>query len=108
MYRAGHGNCSGTNVCQVTGLPPEKIIYDTPDTKFSPNAGNTTASRQTLFTGEAAVRAAKELKAAIDENGSLESLDGREFYGEYTGITDKWVLIKKTPSAMWHTDMRFM
>ena len=93
----GMGTVQVQMICQVTGLPPEKIIYDTPDTKFSPNAGNTTASRQTLFTGEAAVRAAKELKAAIDENGSLESLDGREFYGEYTGITDKMGSDKENP-----------
>lgn len=93
----GMGTVQVQMICQVTGLPPEKIIYDTPDTKFSPNAGNTTASRQTLFAGEAAVRAAKELKAAIDENGSLESLDGREFYGEYTGITDKMGSDKENP-----------
>ena len=93
----GMGTVQVQMICQVTGLPPEKIIYDTPDTKFSPIAGNTTASRQTLFTGEAAVRAAKELKAAIDENGSLESLDGREFYGEYTGITDKMGSDKENP-----------
>ena len=93
----GMGTVQVQMICQVTGLSPEKIIYDTPDTKFSPNAGNTTASRQTLFTGEAAVRAAKELKAAIDENGSLESLDGRKFYGEYTGITDKMGSDKENP-----------
>ena len=93
----GMGTVQVQMICQVAGLSPEKIIYDTPDTKFSPNAGNTTASRQTLFTGEAAVRAAKELKAAIDENGSLESLDGRKFYGEYTGITDKMGSDKENP-----------
>ena len=93
----GMGTVQVQMICQVAGLSPEKIIYDIPDTKFSPNAGNTTASRQTLFTGEAAVRAAKELKAAIDENGSLESLDGRKFYGEYTGITDKMGSDKENP-----------
>ena len=62
-----------------------------------PNAGNTTASRQTLFTGEAAVRAASLLKDALDKEGSLSALNGREFYGEYTGVTDKMGSPKEHP-----------
>lgn len=93
----GMGTVQVQMICQTAGISPDKIIYDTPDTRFSPNAGNTTASRQTLFTGEAAVRAAKSLKKALDEYGSLEMLNGREFLGEYTGITDKMGSDKKNP-----------
>ena len=85
----GMGTVQIQMLCEAAGLTPDMVIYDTPDTKYSPNAGNTTASRQTLFTGEAAVRAASLLKDALDKEGSLSALNGREFYGEYTGVTDK-------------------
>ena len=48
----GMGTVQIQMLCETTGITPDRIIYDAPDTKFSPNAGNTTASRQTLFTGE--------------------------------------------------------
>jgi len=76
-------------IAQTASLPLDKIEYCAPDTSVAPNAGNTTASRQTLFTGEAAVRAAKMLKADLEKEGSLEKLNGREYLGEYTGYTDK-------------------
>jgi selenium-dependent xanthine dehydrogenase len=40
-------------VCEITGLLPDRVVWDAPDTSTTPDAGNTTASRQTLFTGEA-------------------------------------------------------
>lgn len=74
---------------KVCGLPAECLRYATPDTQLAPDSGNTTASRQTLFAGEAARRAAHALREALQESGSLAALEGREFYGEYAGITDK-------------------
>jgi CO/xanthine dehydrogenase Mo-binding subunit len=41
-----------------------------------------------VFSGEAALRAARKLKAALGEKGDLAPLEGKEFYGEYSGITD--------------------
>lgn len=93
----GMGTVQVQMICETTGISPDRISYDTPDTKTSPNAGNTTASRQTLFTGEAAVRAAKALKEAMEQEGSLEALEGREFLGEYTGVTDKLGSDKENP-----------
>ena len=93
----GMGTVQIQMLCEAAGLTPDMVIYDTPDTKYSPNAGNTTASRQTLFTGEAAVRAASLLKGALDKEGSLSALNGREFYGEYTGVTDKMGSPKEHP-----------
>ena len=93
----GMGTVQVQMICETTGISPDRISYDTPDTKISPNAGNTTASRQTLFTGEAAVRAAKALKEAMEQEGSLEALEGREFLGEYTGVTDKLGSDKENP-----------
>lgn len=96
-------------ICDVCGLRPQQVAYKTPDTLMSPNAGNTTASRQTLFTGEAARRAGEALNLAlakvrvnapgtISADGvDLEALEGQEFYGEYTGITDKMGSTKPNP-----------
>ncbi|HWQ05636.1 MAG TPA: selenium-dependent xanthine dehydrogenase [Feifaniaceae bacterium] len=84
----GMGTVQTQFVKEITDLPLEQIVYHAPDTALAPNSGNTTASRQTLFTGEATVRAAKLLKAAMEESGSLEALEGRSFYGEYEGKTD--------------------
>jgi len=72
------------------------LSYQTPDTATSPDSGNTTASRQTLFAGEAARRAALELKAAL-ENSDISDLEGREFLGEYTAVTDSFGSDKENP-----------
>lgn len=93
----GMGTVQVQMIAQSSGLPIDKIVYSTPDTSNSPNAGNTTASRQTLFTGEAAVRAAKLLKEDLDKEGSLLKLNGREYLGEYTGMTDKIGSDKENP-----------
>ncbi len=85
----GMGTIQVQMFCETTGLTPDRVTYEAPDTALAPNSGNTTASRQTLFTGEAVVRAARALKEAMEEEGSLEALEGRSFYGEYTGVTDK-------------------
>ncbi|MDR0387810.1 MAG: selenium-dependent xanthine dehydrogenase [Treponema sp.] len=75
--------------CDTLGLPPDRIITEMPDTKRTPDSGTTTASRQSLFTGEAVLRAALKLKAALDEaSGDMARLEGQEYYGEYSGVTD--------------------
>ena len=43
------------------------------------------------------MRAASLLKGALDKEGSLSALEGREFYGEYTGVTDKMGSPKEHP-----------
>ena len=85
----GMGTVQTQIVQETTGLPLETIVYHGPDTALTPNAGNTTASRQTLFTGEACVRAAKLLCEALAEAGTLDALEGKSFLGEYEGVTDK-------------------
>ncbi|MDL2258709.1 selenium-dependent xanthine dehydrogenase, partial [Eubacteriales bacterium OttesenSCG-928-K08] len=93
----GMGTVQIQMFCETTGLTPEVVRYEVPDTALAPDSGNTTASRQTVFTGEAVVRAAKQLKAALEEAGSLEALEGREFYGEYVGKTDPMGADKENP-----------
>jgi len=90
-------------VCETLDIPPSLVVYETPDTSRTPNSGTTTASRQTTFSGEAAVIAAKKLKTDIDKTGdktgvsvvsystiedALQALSGKEYYGEFKPHTD--------------------
>lgn len=75
-------------VCEISGVPIKKLRACYPDTFLTPNANATTASRQTLVTGEAVRRAAQLLKDALSAQ-SIDSLEGREFYAEYCGETEK-------------------
>jgi len=84
--------------CETLNLPPECFIVEPPDTKRTPNAGTTTASRQTLFTGEAIRRAALKLKETLG-NSDLAGLEGKEFYGEYSGFTDPMDSDKPNPQS---------
>lgn len=93
----GMGTVQTQMVAEKTGLPLDKIVFCKPDTSDSPNSGNTTASRQTLFTGEATCRAALKVKEDLDKGLSLDDLNGNEYLGEYTGITDKLGSDKENP-----------
>ncbi|NFH68878.1 selenium-dependent xanthine dehydrogenase [Clostridium botulinum] len=94
------GQGVGTVVVQVVGevlgIPTSQIVYETPDTRITPNSGTTTASRQTVFTGEATRIASLKLKEAL-KGKSLQELEGIEFLGEYIGITDKMGSPKENP-----------
>lgn len=92
----GMGTIVTQMVCTALNLSPNVVVYDVPDTSTVPNAGNTTASRQTLLTGEATRRAAMALKDALG-NAPLESLNGQEFLGEYLAVTDKMGADKPNP-----------
>ncbi len=92
----GMGTVVTQFVCDVTGLPTDKVVYETPDTGMAPNSGNTTASRQTVFTGEATRRAAQVLKDALGDH-PLSDLNDQEFCGEYWGETDKLGSDKENP-----------
>ena len=83
--------------CQTTGLPPSLVVHEAPDTGETPNSGTSTASRQTLFTGEATRRAALALKAALDRAGSLDRLEGERYYGEFGEPTDPMGSDKPNP-----------
>lgn len=93
----GLGTIMVQMVCQTAGLHSSLVQYCVPDTAFAPNSGNTTASRQTVFTGEATRRAAESLHDALKEAGSLEELDGQEFSGEFSAETDSLRSEKPNP-----------
>lgn len=85
-------------VSETTGIDGAGIIFNPPDSSLSPDSGPTTASRQTLFTGEACRQAALKLKAAL-ETKSLEELEDQDFEGEYRGITDPINSGKENPES---------
>jgi len=83
-------------VCETLDIPPGTVTAETPDTARVPNSGTTTASRQTLFSGEAAVDAARKLRIELDKalaagislDEALKALEGRDFHGEFSPATD--------------------
>ncbi|WP_251860227.1 selenium-dependent xanthine dehydrogenase [Clostridium sp. Marseille-Q2269] len=83
-------------VCETTNILPSYVVLDPPDTFRTPNSGTTTASRQTVFTGEATKIAALKLKDRLLTK-TLKECEGEEFYGQYEGITDPINSKKKNP-----------
>lgn len=83
-------------VSETSGIPGQVIEVAAPDTALTPDAGTSTASRQTLFTGEAARQAALKLEEDLRAT-TLEGLEGREYYGEYVGQTDPLNAAKPHP-----------
>lgn len=92
----GVGQVVLTEVCDVCGLDPADCVVETADTDRTPDSGTSTASRQTVVTGEAARRAAEKLGVAL-EGRSLSDLEGREFFGEYAAQTDELGAVKENP-----------
>ncbi len=95
--------------CGTLGLHPERVSVAMPDTASTPNSGTTTASRQTLVTGEACRKACLDALAALGDaagpSGSTPdsnyfpyaSLAGRDFYAEYLAATDPFDSDKPNP-----------
>jgi CO/xanthine dehydrogenase Mo-binding subunit len=92
---------------EVLGLEADRVRVAQPDTATTPDSGTTTASRQTLITGEACRRACLVTAAALEalrqegapraerpstsEDGDgfpYSVLAGRTFSGEYEAATD--------------------
>ncbi len=83
-------------VSETIGIGSDSITFARPDSLLCPDSGATTASRQTLFTGEACRRAALKLKKALKAN-TLDKLEGQDFTGEFNGITDPINSEKENP-----------
>lgn len=75
-------------ICETTGLNPNQINIEHPDTKYTPDSGTTTASRQTTFAGEAAHQSSLKLRADLDAGCTLEALEEKEYIGEFGFKTD--------------------
>lgn len=83
----GLGTVLTQMICDKTGISYKDIVYERANTYCSPDAGTTSGSRQTLFTGEACRRACEQLNEELKEK-SLQNLEGKEFFAEYFGKTD--------------------
>ncbi len=73
--------------CETTGLGIDEVIVARPDTDVTPNSGTSTASRQTLITGEATRRVSLQLRKDL-EIAPLTALEGKEYYEEFVGVSD--------------------
>ena len=83
-------------ICETTGIDPLDVIIEAPDSFLTPDSGTSTASRQTLFTGEACRIAALKLKEKLKQT-KIKNLENTEYYGEYQGITDPINSEKENP-----------
>ena len=92
----GIGQMVLTEICHVTDLDPGLFVFENADTIRTPDAGTSTASRQTVMTGEAARRAGENLKLAL-QGKTVADLEGMEFFGEYSAKTDPLGAIKENP-----------
>ncbi len=84
-------------ICEQTGLDPKLLLHERADTVRTPDSGTSTASRQTVITGEAARKAGEALQKALESGKTLADLEGQEFYGEYVPITDPMGTNKPNP-----------
>lgn len=92
----GLGTIAIQILCETTGINHKLVVLEQPDTQITPDSGTSTASRQTVFTGEAVRKAAEKLACEL-KNKSLEDIEGADFYGEYSGVTDPMGSDKKNP-----------
>jgi len=95
--------------CSVLRVDPDRVVVPAPDTFLTPDAGTSTASRQTLITGEACRRACALASDALSEmavrgdagtGGAAPSvfvLAGREFAAEFEAETDSFPTDKPNP-----------
>lgn len=83
-------------LCETTGVLPRDVVVAMPDTQITPNSGTSTASRQTVITGETTRRVSLLLKEDL-EHITLEELEGKEYYEEFVGITDPMGSDKPNP-----------
>jgi len=84
-------------LCEETGLDPSLTFVERPDTVRTPNSGTSTASRQTVLTGEATRRAAEKLSGELKSGKTLADLEGAEFFGEFSAVTDPMGSDKEFP-----------
>ncbi len=85
--------------CQTLGFSSDIVVVEHPDTRRTPNSGTTTASRQTVFAGQAVHIACSKMKHQLDSGKTLGELEGEEFYGEFECITDPITTDKENPHS---------
>ncbi|MEW6661612.1 MAG: selenium-dependent xanthine dehydrogenase [Bacillota bacterium] len=91
-------------LCATAPVSPEMVEIVLADTGSTPDSGATTASRQTLFTGEAVRLAAEQLAKDLATH-SLGDLAGKVYHGEFHGTTDP--LHSEKPNPVTHVAYSF-
>lgn len=82
--------------CETTGLSASDVVVIAPDTDKTPDSGTSTASRQTVITGETTRRVSLKLKEALAAH-TLQELEGEVFFEEFVGVTDPMGSDKPNP-----------
>ena len=82
--------------CETTGLSASQVVVSAPDTDKTPDSGTSTASRQTVITGETTRRVSLKLKEALSIH-TLNELEGETFFEEFIGVTDPMGSDKANP-----------
>jgi xanthine dehydrogenase molybdenum-binding subunit len=91
---------------ELTGLDP-RLFKPSVDTRYPLDCGMTTASRATVFAGNAVMDAAKKLKVALDAaGGKVEALAGQHFDGQFS-ISYTTSLEEKTDEPITHMGYSF-
>jgi xanthine dehydrogenase molybdenum-binding subunit len=90
---------------EVTGLPAS-VFTPKVDSTFALGCGQTTGSRATLFSGNAAKVAAEEMKKDLDKGLKLKDLVGRVYAGDVV-IQDTTPLGKVVDKVKTHTTYSF-
>ena len=86
---------------EVTGLAPH-LFNAKVDTLHPLGSGQTTGSRATLFGGNAVIKAARLLKADLDQGRTLADLVGKVYAGDHL-CNDTTPLGKDVPKIKTHT-----
>lgn len=86
-----------TIFCEETGIKPQLVVHEAADTIRTPDSGTSTASRQTVVTGEAVKRVAEKVRQDLDKGLCIEDLEGKEYYAEYRPLTDGLSSTKEFP-----------
>jgi CO/xanthine dehydrogenase Mo-binding subunit len=91
------GGGQASSLAQITseilGVPMEDVRVYIADTALTPLAGTTTATRQLYMSGNATLKAAKEVRQRLLEK-SAEMLEARP---EHLELRDKKVMLKESP-----------
>ena len=93
----GVGSVLEQTVCGELGLKRSEVKWMNSATNRTPDSGCSSGSRHTLISGEAALRAARELHKDFD--GDLSKLNGKEYVAEYFEPTDKFGSDKENPKS---------
>ncbi|MEY8352419.1 selenium-dependent xanthine dehydrogenase [Lachnospiraceae bacterium 54-53] len=93
----GLGTVLEQMVCEALKITGDQVVYVPAETNLAPDSGTTSGSRQTLVTGEAAIRACKDILDDLEGGKTLSDLNGKEYYGEYLAATDPMGSEKKNP-----------